>query len=101
MNITRMHNMNTRQEATDWVDAKLTEMMGELGDQISDGSSVWVDNVLKFRFRVRRLARFSGTLTVTHDCLHLHLPFPLLARFREGAAQVVLENWLDENLPPA
>ena len=105
MNIIRMHNMDSRTEAIHWVDAKLTEMMGELGDQISDGSSVWVDNVLKFRFRVRRLARFSGTLTVTRDCLHLHLPFPLpfplLARSREGAAQVVLEKWLDENLPPA
>ena len=101
MNIARMHNMNTRQEATEWVDAKLADVMGELGGRISDVSSVWVDNVLRFRFRVRRLARFSGTLTVTRDCLHVHLPFSLLASFREDAAQAELEKWLDENLPPA
>ena len=94
MIITRMHNM-TQPEAVAWVDAKLSEMMGEFGDRVSDVSRAWVGNVLKFRFRVSRFARFEGTLTVTRDCLHLDLPF----RSREGAARDALEEWLDKNLP--
>ena len=98
MIIARMHNM-TQPEAVAWVDAKLSEMMGEFGDRVSDVSRAWDGKVLKFRFRVSRFARFEGKLTVTRDCLHLDLPFPLLARSREGAARAELDKWLDQNLP--
>ena len=97
MNITRMHNMNTQQEARDWVDAKLDEMKDAFGNQVYDVSGVWNDNVLRFRFRIGRLARFQGTLIVTRDCLHLDLPFPLLARLREGTARAAADWWLGEN----
>ena len=98
MRITRTHNM-TEPEAIEWVDTKLSEMMAEFGDSVSGVSRAWNGNVLKFRFSVSRFARFEGTLTVTGERLDLNLPFPLLARSREGAAKVEITRWLDQNLP--
>ena len=97
MRITRTHNM-TEQEATEWVDTKLSEMMAEFGDSVSDVSQAWQSNVLMFRFSVSILARFEGTLTVTGEHLDLNLPFPLLARSRERAAKAEINRWLDQNL---
>ena len=99
MKITRMHGMTTQQEAIEWVDTRIGEMVGEFGNRVSDFSYTWYGNVIKFSFKVARLARFKGTLTVTRDCLHLDLPFPMLARPREGAGRAQIGKWLDENLP--
>ena len=99
MRITRLHYMADQEAATSWVDAKLREVLGEFGDRVTDISRTRDGNKLKFSFRVARLAHFKGTLLVTQDCIHLDLPFPLVARFREGAARAVVEKWLDENLP--
>ena len=52
-----------------------------------------------FRFTVSSFVRFEGTLTVTGEHLDLNLPFPLLARSREGAARAEINRWLDQNLP--
>ena len=98
MRITRTHNM-TELEAIEWVDSKLSEMMGEFGDSVSGVSRAWNGNVLKFRFSVSGFVRFEGTLTVTGEHLDLNLPFPLLARSREGAARAEIDRWLDQNLP--
>ena len=98
MRITRTHNM-TEREAAVWVDSKLSEMMEEFGDSVSGVSRAWNGNFLKFRFSVSAFARFEGTLTVTDEHLDLNLPFPLLARSREGAAKTEINRWLDENLP--
>ena len=89
----------TEHEAIEWVDGKLSEMMAEFGDSVSGVSRAWNGNVLSFRFSVSRFARFEGTLTVTHKYLDLNLPFPLLARSREGAAKAEINLWLDQNLP--
>ena len=98
MRITRTHNM-TEREAIEWVDSKLSDMMAEFGDSVSGVSRAWTGNVLMFRFSVSALARFEGTLTATDEHLDLNLPFPLLARSREGAARAEINRWLDENLP--
>ena len=98
MRITRTHNM-TEHEATEWVDSKLSEMMAEFGDSVSGVARAWQGNVLTFRFTVSVFARFEGTLTVTGEHLDLNLPFPLLARSREGAARAEIDRWLDQNLP--
>ena len=98
MRITRTHNM-TEQEATEWVDSKLSEMMDEFGDSVSGVSRAWNGNVLRFRFSVSGFVRFEGTLTVTGEHLDLNLPFPFLARSREGAARSDIIRWLDQNLP--
>ena len=98
MRITRPHNMTERQ-AIEWVDSKLSEMMGEFGDSVSGVSRAWNGNVMMFRFSVSHFARFEGTLTVTGEHLDLNLPFPLLARSREGAARAEIDRWLDQNLP--
>ena len=98
MRITRTHNM-PEQEAIEWVDRKLSEMMAEFGDSVSGVSRAWNGNVLTFRFTVSSFVRFEGTLTVTGEHLDLNLPFPLLARSREGAAKVEITRWLDQNLP--
>ena len=98
MRITRTHNM-AEQEAIEWVDSKLSEMMDEFGDSVSGVSRAWDGNVLMFRFSVSYLARFEGTLTVTEEHLVLNLPFPLLARSREGSARAEINRWLELNLP--
>ena len=98
MRITRTHNM-TEQKAIEWVDSKLSEMMAEFGDSVSSVSRAWNGNVLTFRFTVSVFARFEGTLTVTNEHLDLNLPFPFLARSREGAAKAEINRWLDQNLP--
>ena len=98
MRITRTHNI-TEQEAIEWVDSKLSDMMAEFGDSVSGVSRAWTGNVLMFRFSVSAFARFEGTLTVTGEHLDLNLPFPLLARSREGAAKTEINRWLDQNLP--
>jgi hypothetical protein len=89
----------TEPEAVEWVDRKLSEMMEEFGDSVSGVSRAWRGNVLMFRFSVSAFARFEGTLTVTDEHLDLNLPFPLLARSREGAAKTEINRWLDQNLP--
>ena len=89
----------TEQEATEWVDSKLSEMMDEFGDSVSGVSRAWNGNVLRFRFSVSGFVRFEGTLTVTGEHLDLNLPFPFLARSREGAARSDIIRWLDQNLP--
>ena len=89
----------TEQKAIEWVDRKLSEMIAEFGDSVSGVSQTWNGNVLKFRFSVSAFARFEGTLTVTGEHLYLNLPFPLLARSREGAARAEINRWLDQNLP--
>ena len=89
----------TEPQAIEWVDRKLSEMMNEFGDSVSGVSRAWNGNVLTFRFTVSVFARFEGTLTVTNEHLDLNLPFPLLARSREGAAKTEINRWLDENLP--
>ena len=98
MRITKTHNM-TEREAIEWVDSKLSEMMAEFGDSVSGISRAWNGNVLMFRFSVSGFVRFEGTLTVTGEHLDLNLPFPLLARSREGAARAEIDRWLDLNLP--
>ena len=98
MRITRTHNM-TDQEAIEGVDCKLSEMMDEFGDSVSGVARAWNGNVLRFRFSVSGFVRFEGTLTVTGEHLDLNLPFPLLARSREGAARAEIDRWLDQNLP--
>ena len=98
MRITRTHNM-TEREAIEWVDSKLSDMMAEFGDSVSSVSRAWQGNVLMFRFSVSAFARFEGTLTATGEHLDLNLPFPLLARSREGAAKAEINRWLDQNLP--
>ena len=98
MRITRTHNM-TEQKAIEWVDSKLSEMMNEFGDSVSGVSRAWTGNVLMFRFSVSAFARFEGTLTATDEYLDLNLPFPFLARSREGAAKAEIDRWLDQNLP--
>ncbi len=98
MRITRTHSM-TEREAIEWVDRKLSEMMDEFGDSVSGVSRAWNGNVLSFRFSVSPFANFEGTLTVTDKRLDLNLPFPLLARSREGAARAEINRWLDRNLP--
>ena len=98
MRITRAHNM-TEPEAIKWVDHKLSEMMAEFGNSVSGVSRAWNINVLTFRFTVSSFVRFEGTLTVTGEHLDLNLPFPLLARSREGAARAEINRWLDQNLP--
>ena len=89
----------TERQAIEWVDSKLSEMMGEFGDSVSGVSRAWNGNVMMFRFSVSHFARFEGTLTVTGEHLDLSLPFPLLARSREGAARAEIDRWLDQNLP--
>ena len=98
MRIQRTHNM-TAQDAIAWLDTKLQEMLEEFGDSVSGVARVWEGNVLKFRFRVSRIARFEGTLTVTDRDLDLDLPFPFLAQSKEGAARVEINRWLNQNLP--
>ena len=89
----------TERQAIEWVDSKLSEMMGEFGDSVSGVSRAWNGNVMMFRFSVSHFARFEGKLTVTGEHLDLNLPFPLLARSREGAARAEIDRWLDQNLP--
>ena len=89
----------TAPDAVAWVDTKLQEMLDEFGDAVSGVSREWQRSVLKFRFRVSRIAKFEGTLTVTDRNLDLDIPFPLLARSKEGAARNEINRWLDQNLP--
>ena len=86
-------------DATAWADTKIVEMLDEFGDSVPDVQKAWDSNVLKFRFRAARIAKFEGKLTVTDRDLDLNLPFPLLARSKEGRAREELDNWLDQNLP--
>ena len=97
MQITRQHN-RTRQQAKAWVDEKLTEMLHQFGDSVSDASHRWRGDTMEFAFRAAGLVSFRGTLAVTDSDFHLDLPFPLLARGFESRATDEVNRWLDDNL---
>ena len=97
MQITRQHNRN-RQQAKDWVDVKLMEMLQQFGDSVSDATHQWRGDTLEFTFRAAGLVSFRGTLAVTDSDFHLDLPFPLLARGFESRAESEVNKWLDDNL---
>lgn len=97
MQITRQHNM-TKQQAKDWVDVKLDEMLHRFSDSVSEVSHEWRDDTLEFAFRAAGLLSFRGDLAVTGSDFHLDLPFPFLAKGFEPRALVELNKWLDENL---
>ena len=98
MRIKRPHSM-TKQEAKDWVNRELSEMLNQFGDSVSNVSHAWQGDSMRFRFQVSRIASFKGAVTVTDADLNLDLPFPLLARGFEGKAKTEVERWLDKNLP--
>ena len=98
MKLKRAHNM-TSQDAIAWVDTKIVEMLEEFGDSVSGVEKSLNGNVLKFQFRAARLVKFEGKLTVTDRDFDLDLPFPLLARSKEGRAREEINRWLDQNLP--
>ena len=97
MQITRQHN-RTKQQAKDWADVKLAEMLQQFGDSVSDVSHQWRSDTLEFAFRAAGLVSFSGTLAVTDTDFHLDLPFPLLAKGFESSAEAEVNRWLDDNL---
>ena len=97
MQVTREHN-RTKQQAKEWVDVKLAEMLHQFGDSVSDESHRWRGDTLEFAFKAAGLVSFNGTLGVTDSEFHLDLPFPLLARGFEPRAEAELNRWLDENL---
>lgn len=97
MQVTRRHN-RTKQEAKDWVEEKLGEMLTQFGDSVSDLSHEWRGDTMEFALRVMRLVRFSGTLAVTDTEFHLDLPFPSFAREFEPRAEAEVNRWFDDNL---
>lgn len=99
LQITRQHNRN-KQQAKAWVDVKLSEMLTQFGDSVSDTSYNWRGDTMEFAFRAAGLVSFSGTLAVTDTDFHLDLPFPFLAKSFEPRAEVEVNRWLDDNLPP-
>ena len=97
MNIIRQHN-RTKQQAKDWVEEKIAEMLQQFGDSVSDASHRWRGDTMEFAFRAAGLVSFNGTLGVTDSEFHLDLPFPLLAKGFESRAEAEVNRWLDENL---
>lgn len=97
MQITRQHN-RTRQQAKDWVDEKLAEMLRQFGDSVSEVSRQWRGDTMEFAFRAAGLVSFRGTLAVTDTDFHLDMPFPFLAKGFEPRAEVEVNRWLDDNL---
>ena len=97
MQITRQHK-RTKQQAKAWVDDKLTEMLQQFGDSVSDASHRWSGDTMEFAFRAAGLVSFSGTLAVTDSDFHLDLPFPFLAQGFEPRAKAEVNRWLDDNL---
>ena len=97
MQITRQHN-RTKQQAKTWVDDKISEMLAQFGDSVSDISRNWRGDTLEFAFRAGGLVSFRGALIVTNSEFHLDLPFPFLARGFEPRAEAEANKWLDDNL---
>lgn len=97
MQITRQHN-RTKQQAKEWVDVKLAEMLRQFGNSVSDTSYRWNGDTMEFAFRAAGMVSFSGTLAVTDIDYHLDLPFPFLAKGFESRAKVEVNRWLDDNL---
>ena len=97
MQITRQHN-RTKQQAKDWVDVKLAEMLRQFGDSVSEVSHQWRGDTMEFAFRAAGLVSFRGTLAVTDSDFHLDLPFPFLAKGYESRAEAEVNKWLDDNL---
>ena len=97
MQITRQHN-RTKQQAKDWVDEKLAEMLHQFGDSVSEVSYQWRGDTMEFAFRAAGLVSFRGTLAATDTDFHLDMPFPFLAKGLEPRAEVEVNRWLDDNL---
>ena len=100
MQITRQHNLSKRQ-AKAWMDEKLSEMLQQFGDSVSDVSHQWRGDTLEFAFRVAGVMSFQGTLAVTDGDFHLDLPFPFLAKGFESRVEAEANRWLDNNLTPS
>ena len=97
MQISRQHNRN-KQQAKDWVDVKLGEMLQQFGDSVSDASHRWQGDTMEFAFTAAGFVSFSGSLAVTDTEIHLDMPFPFLAKSFEPRAEVEVNRWLDDNL---
>ena len=97
MQITRQHN-RTKQQAKDWVDVKLAEMLQQFGDSVSEASHHWRGDTMEFAFRAAGMVSFRGTLAVTDSDFHLNMPFPMLAKSFEPRAEIEMNRWLDDNL---
>ena len=97
MQITRRHN-RTKQQAKAWVDDKLTEMLTQFGDSVSDVSHRWRGDTLEFALKVMGLVSLNGALAVTDTDLHLDIPLPLFAKSFEPRAEAEINKWLDDNL---
>ena len=100
MQITRQHN-RTKQQAKDWIDEKLAEMLRQFGDSVSEASYQWRGDTMEFAFRAAGMVSFRGTLAVTDSDFHLDLPFPFLAKGFESRAKSEVNKWLDDNLTPS
>ena len=98
MKITRRHNQ-TKQQAKAWADDKLSELLRQFGDSVSDASHRWRGDTLEFKFRAMGMLNLRGTLAITDSDLRLNLPFPFLAKGFEPRATAEVNRWLDSNLP--
>ena len=83
----------TKQQAKDWIDDKLPDL---LAATFEDPERHWSGDVLRFRSRTSGVA---VTLSVTDSDFRLSLSLPGLARLFEGKARAAIETWLDANLP--
>lgn len=88
-----------KDEARDWVEGKIGEMLERFGEAVSDDWHRWNGDALEFGFTAGGFVRFTGTLDVTEGEFVLDMPFPLMARGFEGRARTEVNRWLDQNLP--
>lgn len=98
MRIVRAHGM-TKQEAIDWIESHLPEMLNQFGAHIISHSHSWRDSVMDLSLSLNLIGRFRGRLEVTDIHYILDVPFGLLQRVFEAKAKAAIEQWLDDNLP--
>ncbi len=97
MRLSYQHHL-TKQQAVQRLEQFRPELLRRYGEEVSDLTVEWSDDVMKVSFHARGF-KVSGTLTVTETDIHLDIGLPWLAWPFEGQVRERIVETLDGLFP--
>ena len=97
MNLVKPHGM-TKNEAKEWVDKQLPELLDQFGSSVQGVKHHWEGDTLHFSFALKLAGQINGVLGVNDTQYALDVPLNFRQRLFEGKARAAMVRWLDENL---